>query len=234
MRGTMKIDRAAIEMYDRMDYAINSMKMTEGAAIESLRIIQRDINLPEVQRKRVDNTLIGAATSNVVDQNFSFREAENVEFISDTIKRIANTVYKIGGSEEDAIEYGVNFIDQNYYLNIFGNLVPAKTNRPSYHDTSLKFYIQELWDSGQINKEQNKLEDIIAIDVAPSEFSDVEGVRIVNRKTRQPVTMFENAQGDFDENAYDAAVFTQKELQEKVYPLAQDDRVKKFQALSRY
>ena len=229
MRGTMKIDRAAIEMYDRMDYAINSMKMTEGAAIESLRIIQRDINLPEVQRKRVDNTLIGAATSNVVDQNFSFREAENVEFISDTIKRIANTVYKIGGSEEDAIEYGVNFIDQNYYLNIFGNLVPAKTNRPSYHDTSLKFYIQELWDSGQINKEQNKLEDIIAIDVAPSEFSDVEGVRIVNRKTRQPVTMFENAQGDFDENAYDAAVFTQKELQEKVYPLAQDDRFKKFQ-----
>ena len=71
----------------------------------------------------------------------SFREAENVEFISDTIKRIANTVYKIGGSEEDDIEYGVNFIDQNYYLNIFGNLVPAKTNRPSYHDTSLKFYL---------------------------------------------------------------------------------------------
>jgi len=65
---------------------------------------------------------------------------------------MANTVYKMGGSEEDAIEYGVNFIDQNYYLNIFGNLVPAKTNRPAYHDTSLKFYIQELWDSGQINK----------------------------------------------------------------------------------
>ena len=229
MRGTMKVDRAAIEMYDRMDYAINSRKLTEDQAIETLRAIQRDINLPEVQRKRVDNVLIGKATANVVDQNFSYKEAENVEFISDTIKRMANTVYKMGGSEEDAIEYAVNFIDENYYLNIFGNLVPAKTNRPAYHDTSLKFYIQELWDSGQINKEQNKLDDIIAIDVAPTEFSDVEGVRIINRRTRQPVTMFENAQGDFDENAYDAAVFTQKELQEKVYPLAEDDRFKKFQ-----
>jgi len=229
MRGTMKVDRAAIEMYDRMDFAINSMKLTEDQAIENLRIIQRDINLPEVQRKRVDSVLIGKATANVVDQNISYKEAENVEFISDTIKRMANTVYKIGGSEEDAIEYAVNFIDENYYLNIFGNLVPAKTNRPGYHDEALKFYIQKLWDSGQINKEQNKLEDIIAIDVAPTEFSDVEGVRIINRRTRQPVTMFENAQGDFDENAYDAAVFTQKELLEKVYPLAEDDRFKKYQ-----
>ena len=229
MRGTMKVDRAAIEMYDRMDFAINSRKLTEDQAIETLRAIQRDINLPEVQRKRVDNVLIGKATANVVDQNFSYKEAENVEFISDTIKRMANTVYKIGGSEEDAIEYAVNFIDENYYLNIFGNLVPAKTNRPGYHDSSLKFYIKELWNSGQINKEQNKLDDIIAIDVAPTEFSDVEGVRIINRKTRQPVTMFENAAGDFDENAYDAAVFTQKELQEKVYPLAEDDRFKKYQ-----
>jgi len=229
MRGTMKVDRAAIEMYDRMDYAINSMKLTEGQAIANLRIIQRDINSPGVQRKRVDNVLIGKATTNVVDQNFSYKEAENVEFISDTIKRMANTVYKIGGSEEDAIEYAVNFIDENYYLNIFGNLVPAKTNRPSYHDSSLKFYIQELWDSGQINKEQNKLDDIIAIDVAPTEFSDVEGVKIINRRTRQPVTIFENAAGDFDENAYDAAVFTQKELLEKVYPLAEDDRFKKYQ-----
>ena len=229
MRGTMKVDRAAIEMYDRMDYAINSRKLSEDQAIENLRILQRDINLPEVQRKRVDSVLIGKATANVVDQNISYKEAENVEFISDTIKRMANTVYKIGGSEEDAIEYAVNFIDENYYLNIFGNLVPAKTNRPGYHDEALKFYIQKLWDSGQINKEQNKLEDIIAIDVAPTEFSDVEGVRIINRRTRQPVTMFENAQGDFDENAYDAAVFTQKELLEKVYPLAEDDRFKKYQ-----
>jgi len=229
MRGTMKIDSSAIEMYDRMDFAINSMKMTEGQAIETLRIIQKDINLPEVQRKRVDQKLIDKATANVVDQNFSFKEAKNSQFISDTIKRMANTVYKMGGSQEDAIEYGENFIDQNYYLDIFDNLVPAKTNRPDYHDTSLKFYIQQLWDSGQINKEQNKLDDIIAVDVAPTQFSDIEGIRIINKKTRQPVTMFENANGDFDENAYDAAVFTQKELHEKVYPLAQDQRFKDFQ-----
>ena len=52
---------------------------------------------------------------------------------------------------------------------------------------------------------------------------------IINKKTRQPVTMFESSIGEFDENMYDAAVFTQKELHEKVYPLAQDDRFKKYQ-----
>ena len=40
--------------------------------------------------------------------------------------------------------------------------------------------------------------------------------------------MFENAQGDFDEDVYDQAVFTQKQLHERVYPLAQDERYKDY------
>ena len=229
MRGTMNIDKSVIEMYDRMDFAINSMKMTENQAIESLRRVQQNINLPEVQRKRVDKILVDKATASIVDQNWSLKEAQNVEFISDTITRMANTVYKMGGSQKDAIEYASNFVDNNYYLDIFENLVPIKTNRPSFHDVSLKFYIKELWDNGKINKEQNKIDDIIAVDIAPTQFSDVEVIMIINKKTRQPVTMFESSIGEFDENMYDAAVFTQKELHEKVYPLAQDDRFKKYQ-----
>jgi hypothetical protein len=228
MRGTMKIDRSAIEMYDRMDFALNAMKMTEGQAIQATIKIQQDINLPETQRKRVNETDVQAATGSIVDQNWSWKEAENSAFISDTIRRVANTVFKIGGTKEDAIEYAESFIDQNYYLDIFGNLVPAKTNRPGYHDTTLKIYIKQLWDQGKINKEQNELDDIIAVDISPNQFSDVEGVEIINKKTRQVITMFENSQGDFDEDVYDQAVFTQKELHEKVYPLAQDERYKDY------
>tara|TARA_Y100000389_G_scaffold18148_1_gene15791 strand:- start:3663 stop:5498 length:1836 start_codon:yes stop_codon:yes gene_type:complete len=228
MRGTMKIDRSAIEMYDRMDFALNAMKMTEGQAIQATIKIQQDINLPETQRKRVNEKDVQAATGNIVDQNWSWKEAENSAFISDTIRRVANTVFKIGGTKEDAIEYAESFIDQNYYLDIFGNLVPAKTNRPGYHDTTLKIYIKQLWDQGKINKEQNELDDIIAVDISPNQFSDVEGVEIINKKTRQVITMFENAQGDFDEDVYDQAVFTQKQLHEKVYPLAQDERYKDY------
>ena len=228
MRGTMKIDRSAIEMYDRMDFALNAMKMTEGQAIQATIKIQQDINLPETQRKRVNEKDVQAATGNIVDQNWSWKEAENSAFISDTIRRVANTVFKIGGTKEDAIEYAESFIDQNYYLDIFGNLVPAKTNRPGYHDTTLKIYIKQLWDQGKINKEQNELDDIINVNISPNQFSDVEGVEIINKKTRQVITMFENAQGDFDEDVYDQAVFTQKQLHEKVYPLAQDERYKDY------
>lgn len=142
---------------------------------------------------------------------------------------MANTVYKIGGTEQQAIDYAKEFMDKNYKVDIFENLVPIKQNRPEYHDQSVKFYIEKLWNDGVIDKKNNNLKDLIAVDIEPNLFNDQAGIKIVNKKfPYSPLTTFENPQGDFDNNKFDFLYFTQADLEKKVYPLASDKRYQNF------
>jgi hypothetical protein len=228
LETTMNLEKKEIEFYDRYDFLRSSLKYTQQQASVAVRDLEKNINTPEYKAKIVSDAQIKSATNSVSERWLS-TNPDNVRFISDSITRVANTVYKIGGTEQQAVEYAKNFMDKNYRLDIFENLVPIKQNRPEYHDLSVKFYIEKLWNDGVIDKKNNSLKDLIAVDVEPNLFNDQAGIKIVNKKfPYSPLTTFENAKGDFDDNKFNSLYLTQVELEKKVYPVASDKRYKDF------
>ena len=228
LETTMNLEKKEIEFYDRYDFIRSTLKYTPQQAAVAIRDLEKNINTPEYKAKIVSDAQIKAATKSVETRWLS-TDPDNVRFISDSITRVANTVYKIGGTEQQAIEYAKEFMNKNYRLDIFENLVPIKQNRPEYHDLSVKFYIEKLWNDGVIDKKNNNLKDLIAIDVEPNLFNDQAGIKIVNKKfPYSPLTTFENAKGDFDDNKFNSLYLTQAELEKKVYPIASDKRYKDF------
>jgi len=228
LETTMNLEKKEIEFYDRYDFLRSSLKYTQQQASVAVRDLEKNINTPEYKAKIVSDAQIKAATNSTVNRFFS-TDPDNTRFVSDSITRVANTVYKIGGTEQQAVEYAKNFMEKNYRLDIFENLVPIKQNRPEYHDLSVKFYIEKLWNDGVIDKKNNNLKDLIAVDVEPNLFNDQAGIKIVNKKfPYSPLTTFENAKGDFDDNKFNSLYLTQVELEKKIYPIASDKRYKDF------
>lgn len=229
LQTTMNLDKDEIEFYDRYDFLVSTMKYTPAQASVAIRDMQKNINTPEFKAKVVSDKKIQSAADSIVSRFGPYNDYENKQFVYNTVARLANTVYKIQGTEEQAVEYAKKIIDKNYTKDIFGNMVAIKQNRPQYHDAAVKYYIQTLWDQGIIDKQNNKLSDIIAIDVEPNLFNDEAGIKIVNRnQPYSPLTTFQNAQGDFDSNKFDSLYLTQSDLQKKVYPVGQDKRYQDF------
>ena len=229
LQTTMNLDKDEIEFYDRYDFLVSTMKYTPAQASVAIRDMQKNINTPEFKAKVVSDKKIQSAADSIVSRFGPYNDYENKQFVYNTVARLANTVYKIQGTEEQAVEYAKKIIDKNYTKDIFGNMVAIKQNRPQYHDAAVKYYIQTLWDQGIIDKQNNKLSDIIAIDVEPNLFNDEAGIKIVNRnQPYSPLTTFQNAQGDFDSNKFVSLYLTQSDLQKKVYPVGQDKRYQDF------
>jgi hypothetical protein len=229
LQTTMNLDKDEIEFYDRYDFLVSTMKYTPAQAAVAIRDLQKNVNTPEFKAKIVGDKKIKSAADSIVARFGPYNDYENKQFVYNTVSRLANTVYKIQGTEEQAVEYAKEMIDKNYRKDIFDNMVAIKQNRPQYHDAAVKYYIQTLWDQGIINKENNKLSDIIAIDVEPNLFNDEAGIKIVNRnQPYSPLTTFQNAQGDFDSNKFGSLYLTQSDLQKKVYPVGQDKRYQDF------
>ena len=229
LQTTMNLDKDEIEFYDRYDFLVSTMKYTPTQAAVAIRDLQKNVNTPEFKAKIVGDKKIKAVADDIVSRFGPYNDYENKQFVYNTVSRLANTVYKIQGTEEQAVEYAKQMIDKNYRKDIFDNMVAIKQNRPQYHDAAVKYYIQTLWDQGIIDKQNNKLEDIIAIDVEPNLFNDEAGIKIVNRNQPYAIlTTFQNAQGDFDSNKFGSLYLTQSDLQKKVYPVGQDKRYQDF------
>ena len=229
LQTTMNLDKDEIEFYDRYDFLVSTMKYTPAQAAVAIRDLQKNVNTPEFKAKVVGDKKIKSAADSIVARFGPYNDYENKQFVHNTVSRLANTVYKIQGTEEQAVQYAKDMIDKNYRKDIFDNMVAIKQNRPQYHDAAVKYYIQTLWDQGIINKENNKLSDIIAIDVEPDLFNDEAGIKIVNRNQPYAIlTTFQNAQGDFDSNKFGSLYLTQSDLQKKVYPVGQDKRYQDF------
>jgi len=229
LQTTMNLDKDEIEFYDRYDFLVSTMKYTPSQAAVAIRDLQKNVNTPEFKAKIIGDKKIKSAADGIVSRFGPYNDYENKQFVYNTVSRLANTVYKIQGTEEQAVEYATNMIDKNYRKDIFDNMVAIKQNRPQYHDQAVKYYIQTIWDQGIIDKKNNKLSDIIAIDVEPNLFNDEAGIKIVNRNQPYAIlTTFQNAQGDFDSNKFGSLYLTQSDLQKKVYPVGQDKRYQDF------
>jgi len=147
------------------------------------------------------------------------------------MKNITNLYYKSGGSEEDAVEAAEDFLKENYRMDAWNQIVPKDPRQPNWHDAAIMDYIKEQYESGNINKEKNKLEDIIPV-YFDFEKYNIQGFVLKNKTTDEPLTLQTvsptGPAGQFDEFSYSTARFSLKDIEEKIYSRAEDERYNQF------
>jgi len=235
LKSTYKIDKETLSSYARMDFATNILKETFDLAFAREIDIK---NKPENHRLRtVDDKKIDSTFSNIDMPGFFLGDIQNVQTTKYLLKNIANIYYKAGGDQDSALDGARQFIEQNYRMDLFQQIVPRDNSLPEYHDAAIKTYIKKIYDEGRINKETNKLDDIIPVYYSLGGFSDVQGIILKNKTNDQTISIGASIPfGDFDEVAYDSARLTQKDIVEKIYPLQKDinfaGNVKKYNLLN--
>jgi hypothetical protein len=199
--------------YQRLDFAMNTMKQTFDQAFTNE--LQYKNNPDKYKLLKAD----GKAVTDKVNEldfpgvtPFEFGlEFENEAYATIIMKNVANNVMIATGSEKTALEFAKNYIEENYRVDDF------------------KQYIKDLYDSGRINKEQHKLDDIIPVYFNAGSLTSNQGFVLRDKNTGFPISIdVVDASEDFDEVAYDKSRMTYKDIVEKIYPLMQDQRYEKF------
>ena len=156
-------------------------------------------------------------------------EFENEQYANIIIKNVANNTMIANGSQATALDFAKKYVQENYRIDDFKQLVPINKAYPSYHDAAIKLYIKDLYESGRINKEQHKEEDIIPVYFTEGSLNSNQGFILRDKNTGVPLTIdVVDPAADFDEGNYDKARFTYKDIVEKIYPLMKDQRYKQF------
>ena len=223
LKSTYKIDKETLASYARMDFATNYLKETFDSAFAREVDIK---NKPESYKLRtVDDIKVDATFSNIDMPGFFLGDIQNTQTTKYILKNIANIYYKAGGDQDSALDGARQFLEQNYRMDLFQQIVPIDNSLPEYHDAAIKTYIKKIYDEGRINKETNKLDDIIPVYYSLGGLSDVQGIILKNRTNDQTISIGASIPlGDFDEVFYDSARLTQKDIVEKIYSLQKDKR----------
>ena len=202
LKSTYKIDSETLASYARMDFATNDLKETFDSAFAREVEIK---NKPENYKLRtVDDKKIDATFGKIDMPGLFLGDIQNVQTTKYLLKNISNIYYKAGGDQDSALDGAKQFIEQNYRMDLFQQIVPKDNSQPEYHDAAIKTYIKKLYDEGRINKETNKLDDIIPIYYSQGGFSDVQGIILKNKTNDQTVSIGASTPlGDFDEVVYE-------------------------------
>ena len=217
--------------YQRLDFGMNVMKQTFEQAFNNE--LQFKNNPDKFKLLKADGKSVTAVVNELDFPGvtpFEFGpEFENEAYASIIIKNVANNYMMAGGSEKTSLENAKKYVEQNYKVDAFKQLVPINNSYPEYHDEAVKLYIKNLYDTGRINKEQHKEEDIIPVYFTVGALTSNQGFVLRDRNTGVPITIdVVDPQGDFDEVSYDNARMTFKDIVEKIYPLMKDQRYEDF------
>ena len=231
LTSVYQLGKDDLATYQRLDFAMNTMKQTFEQAFNNE--LQFKNNPDKFKLLKADGK---AVTAKVNELDFPgvtpFElglEFENEAYANIIMKNVANNVMIATGSEKTALEFAKNYIEENYRIDDFKQLVPINNAYPEYHDQAIKLYIKDLYESGRINKEQHKEEDIIPVYFTVGSLTSNQGFVLRDRNTGVPITIdVVDPQGDFDEGSYDKARMTFKDIVEKIYPLMKDQRYEDF------
>lgn len=226
-----KLGKDDLATYQRLDFGMNTMKGTFEQAFNNE--LQYKNNPDKYKLLKVDDK---AVTAKVNDLDFPgvtpFErglEFENAQYANIIIKNVANNTMIATGSQATALEFAKKYVQENYRVDDFKQLVPINNAYPSYHDAAVKLYIKDLYESGRINKEQHKEEDIIPVYFTEGSLNSNQGFILRDKNTGVPLTIdVVDPTADFDEGNYDKARFTYKDIVEKIYPLMKDQRYQQF------
>ncbi len=211
---TYKIAQSDIESYQRLDYSINVLGETFDSALNR-EIRTRAGNFKE---KNIDDKKIDSRVNELDFKGrglFDFGEpnVNNIQAVENILKYTANMYFKAGGSEDTALDAAEKFLEKNFRIDTFGQVVRVDSRQPECHDQAVKQYIKNLYDEGKINKETNDLDDIIPQYYDYAKFN-IQGFTLINKKTGEPLFM---QSGDFDEEIYGTARFTQEQIEDVIY-----------------
>ena len=226
-----KLGKDDLATYQRLDFGMNTMKQTFEQAFNNE--LQYKNNPDKYKLLKADGK---AVTAKVNDLDFPgvtpFEfglEFENAQYANIIIKNVANNTMIANGSQATALDFAKKYVQENYRIDDFKQLVPINKAYPSYHDAAIKLYIKDLYESGRINKEQHKEEDIIPVYFTEGSLNSNQGFILRDKNTGVPLTIdVVDPAADFDEGNYDKARFTYKDIVEKIYPLMKDQRYKQF------
>ena len=225
LKSDYQIDNQTLESYSRMDFSMNVLKETfDSAFSRELQIKSKpeSFKFLNVSDKNVDSQF-----SKIDMPGLFLGDIQNVQSTKYILRNIANIYYKAGGSESDSLIAAKEFIEENYRMDLFNQIVPKDNSLPEYHDAAIKAYIKKLYDEKRINVEKHKLDEIIPDYYNIGEFSNLQGFTLRNKKTNEAISIgATNALGDFDEEIYDSSRLTLKDIRTKVYPLTEDARYK--------
>tara|TARA_R100000315_G_scaffold61576_1_gene40405 strand:+ start:445 stop:2283 length:1839 start_codon:yes stop_codon:yes gene_type:complete len=226
-----QLDKDDLATYQRLDFSMNVMKQTFDQAYKNELMFKNNpdkYKLLKADGKSVTDEVNKLDFPGVTPFEFGL-EFENNAYANQIIKNVANNAMIATGSEKGALEFARKYVEQNYRVDDFKQLVPINNAYPEYHDAAIKLYIKNLYESGRINKEQHKEEDIIPVYFTVGSLTSNQGFVLRDKTTGVPITIdVVTPQGDFDEGNYDDARFTYKEIVEKIYPLMKDKRYNDF------
>ena len=222
---TYNISQSDIESYERLDYSINTL----GETFESSLNREIRTRAGDFKEKNIDDKKINSRINDLDFQgrglfDFGSPDVDNIQVVENILKYTANMYYKAGGSEDTALEAAEKFLEKNFRIDSFGQVVRIDPRIPEYHDESIKLFIKNLYDGGKINKEKNKLEDIIPQYYDYSKYN-IQGFTLINKNTNE--ALFIQSE-DFDEAPYTDARFTQAQIEEVIYKPFKSNQYEKF------
>ena len=231
LTSVYQLGKDDLATYQRLDFAMNTMKQTFEQAFNNE--LQFKNNPDKFKLLKADGKAVTAKVNELDFPGVTVFELglefENEAYANIIMKNVANNVMIATGSEKTALEFAKNYIEENYRIDDFKQLVPINKSYPEYHDQAIKLYIKDLYESGRINKEQHKEEDIIPVYFTVGSLTSNQGFVLRDRNTGVPITIdVVDPQGDFDEDSYDKARMTFKDIVEKIYPLMKDQRYEDF------
>ena len=226
-----KLGKDDLATYQRLDFGMNTMKQTFEQAFNNE--LQYKNNPDKYKLLKADGK---AVTAKVAELDFPGvtpfefgAEFENSQYANIIIKNVANNAMIATGSQATALDFAQKYVQENYRIDDFKQLVPINNAYPSYHDAAIKLYIKDLYESDRINKEQHKEEDIIPVYFTEGSLNSNQGFILRDKNTGVSLTIdVVDPAADFDEGNYDKARFTYKDIVEKIYPLMKDQKYQQF------
>jgi len=222
---TYNISQSDIESYEALDYSINTLGETfESALNRQIRTRAGDFKERNIDDKKIDSRINELDFQGRSLLDFGSPDVNNIQVVKNILKYTANMYYKAGGSEDTALEAAEKFLEKNFRIDSFGQVVRIDPRIPEYHDESIKLFIKNLYDEGKINKQENKLEDIIPQYYDYSKYN-IQGFTLINKETGNPLFIQSE---DFDEKLYSVGRFTQAQIEEVIYKPFKSNQYEKF------
>tara|TARA_R100000742_G_scaffold4048_1_gene1108 strand:+ start:30 stop:1859 length:1830 start_codon:yes stop_codon:yes gene_type:complete len=222
---TYKIAQSDIESYQRLDYSINVLGETFDSALNrEIRTRAGNFKEKNIDDKKIDSRINELDFKGRGLFDFGEPNVNNIQAVENILKYTANMYFKAGGSEDTALDAAEKFLEKNFRIDTFGQVVRVDSRQPEWHDQAVKQFIKNLYDEGKINKETNDLDDIIPQYYDYAKFN-IQGFTLINKKTGEPLFM---QSGDFDEEIYGTARFTQEQIEDVIYKPLTKNRFDNF------
>ena len=222
---TYKIAQSDIESYQRLDYSINVLGETFDSALNrEIRTRAGNFKEKNIDDKKIDSRINELDFKGRGLFDFGEPNVNNIQAVENILKYTANMYFKAGGSEDTALDSAEKFLEKNFRIDTFGQVVRVDSRQPEWHDQAVEKFIKNLYDEGKINKEANDLDDIIPQYYDYAKFN-IQGFTLINKKTGEPLFM---QSGDFDEEIYGVARFTQEQIEDIIYKPLTKNRFDNF------